>query len=67
MRTKNGMTTTEGYSLGNVLASYAHLHFASNPALASAFVSACARFKAAKTAIPPRTRRLPRYRRQRDP
>jgi cobyrinic acid a,c-diamide synthase len=45
MRTKNGMTTTEGYSLGHVLASYAHLHFASNPALASAFVSACARFK----------------------
>ena len=33
----------EGYQIGSALLSYVHLHFASNPAIAQAFVSACAR------------------------
>jgi cobyrinic acid a,c-diamide synthase len=32
----------EGYLVGRTLLSYAHLHFASNPRLAQAFVDACA-------------------------
>ena len=32
----------EGYLIGRTLLSYAHLHFASNPALARGFVDACA-------------------------
>ena len=32
----------EGYTIGSVLATYAHLHFSSNPGLATAFVDACA-------------------------
>jgi cobyrinic acid a,c-diamide synthase len=43
LTTSRGETTDEGYAVRNVLASYAHLHFASNPTLAAAFVDACAR------------------------
>jgi cobyrinic acid a,c-diamide synthase len=38
-----GATRAEGYRVGGALISYAHLHFASNPALARGFVDACAR------------------------
>ena len=40
-----GGERVEGYQLGNALLSYVHLHFASNPALAGAFVDACARWR----------------------
>jgi cobyrinic acid a,c-diamide synthase len=39
----NGATFQEGYLRGSVLASYVHAHWASNPAVAQAFVEACAR------------------------
>ena len=37
-----GSTQAEGYQIGRTVMSYVHLHFASNPALARAFVDACA-------------------------
>jgi cobyrinic acid a,c-diamide synthase len=36
-----GAPFTEGYRDGNIVASYVHAHWASNPAVAEAFVSAC--------------------------
>lgn len=36
----------EGYAEPNLVASYLHLHFASNPRLADDFVAACARWRA---------------------
>ncbi len=38
--TLSGMESTEGYVVGNVLASYIHLHFLSNPELGAHFVHA---------------------------
>jgi cobyrinic acid a,c-diamide synthase len=38
---RNGQLSDEGYGADNVLASYVHAHWASNPALAEAFVRAC--------------------------
>lgn len=35
----------DGYAQGNLLASYAHLHFRSNPAAARKFLESCYRFK----------------------
>ena len=38
----DGRTRRDGYLVRRTLASYVHVHFASNPALAPAFVDACA-------------------------
>jgi cobyrinic acid a,c-diamide synthase len=46
VQTSRGDQTEEGYHLGNVLASYAHLHFASEPKLAAAFLDHCQSFRA---------------------
>jgi len=40
-----GVEETEGYCINNVLASYIHLHFLSNPGLATAFVEKAQRAK----------------------
>jgi cobyrinic acid a,c-diamide synthase len=41
-RVKTGdQTRAEGYLVGAALMSYVHLHFASNPSMAHAFVDAC--------------------------
>jgi len=42
VRAPGGGEHAEGYLLGRTLLSYVHLHFASNPALAAAFVGVCA-------------------------
>ena len=39
-----GEPLLEGYQCGNLLASYVHAHFASNPAIAAALVDACRRY-----------------------
>jgi len=44
LETTRGELAEEGYHLHDVLASYAHLHFASNPRLAEAFVERCRAF-----------------------
>lgn len=46
LQTSRGDQTEEGYHLGNVLASYVHLHFASEPSLAAAFLQRCQDFQA---------------------
>ena len=43
VRAATGEERAEGYRIGGTLASYLHLHFASNPSMATAFVDACAR------------------------
>jgi cobyrinic acid a,c-diamide synthase len=45
IKNSHGEETQEGYLIDNVLASYAHLHLASNPALAAAFIDQCASFR----------------------
>lgn len=42
-RRRTGAVQTEGYSTGNILASYVHAHWASNPTIASNFVASCVR------------------------
>lgn len=46
LQTSRGDQTEEGYHRGNVLASYVHLHFASEPQLAAAFLHRCQDFRA---------------------
>jgi cobyrinic acid a,c-diamide synthase len=41
LQTNRGDEKEEGYSVGNVLASYAHLHFASQSGIADAFIKRC--------------------------
>ncbi len=45
-RRRAGDVAREGYRVGNVLASYVHAHWASNPLAARGFVSSCASFAA---------------------
>jgi cobyrinic acid a,c-diamide synthase len=40
---RGGETSAEGYRAGNVLASYVHAHWASNPLVAEGFVRSCQR------------------------
>jgi len=44
-RRRGGEATREGYVHKNVLASYVHAHWASNPNIAAGLVEACARFR----------------------
>jgi cobyrinic acid a,c-diamide synthase len=41
VHTPAGGERAEGYLVGRTLMSYLHLHFGSNPTLATAFVDAC--------------------------
>jgi cobyrinic acid a,c-diamide synthase len=43
-----GDQSTEGYQTGNVLASYIHAHWASNPSIPAAFAKACADWRQAQ-------------------
>ena len=45
LRTTRGEEGEDGYHVGNVLASYVHLHFASEPNLAAAFLHRCQDFQ----------------------
>jgi cobyrinic acid a,c-diamide synthase len=45
LETSRGERADEGYQVGGVLASYAHLHFASDPGLADALVGRCRDFR----------------------
>jgi cobyrinic acid a,c-diamide synthase len=47
LKNSRGEETQEGYLIQNVLASYVHLHLASNPALATDFIDQCASFRSA--------------------
>jgi len=46
LRTSRGDQGEEGYTYRNVLASYIHLHFASDPTLAGALVDRCEEYRA---------------------
>jgi len=48
VRRRDGLVMAEGYRWKNVLASYVHGHWASNPAVAEGLVEACARRAARK-------------------
>jgi cobyrinic acid a,c-diamide synthase len=46
VRPRWGAEFAEGYRRGNLLATYVHAHWASNPAAAASLVEACVRFRA---------------------
>jgi len=46
VRPRWGEAFVEGYRTGNVLASYVHIHWASNPKAAQGFVNSCAAWRA---------------------
>ena len=48
VRKRRGETHAEGYGSGNVLASYVHGHWASNPKLPEGFARTCLAFKASR-------------------
>jgi cobyrinic acid a,c-diamide synthase len=43
-RRRTGAVEREGYCRGNILASYVHAHWASNPSVAAGFVESCAAY-----------------------
>ncbi|HJT24701.1 MAG TPA: cobyrinic acid a,c-diamide synthase, partial [bacterium] len=43
--TSTGRSYTEGFQFGNLLASYVHLHFKSNPRIAAAFIQKCKEYQ----------------------
>ena len=53
LRPRHGAERAEGYVVERALMSYVHLHFASNPALADRFVTACAERSASRAAARP--------------
>ncbi|WP_394835056.1 cobyrinate a,c-diamide synthase [Pendulispora rubella] len=48
-RRRGDETTREGFRIGNVVASYVHAHWASNPRIAASFVESCASHRKART------------------
>lgn len=44
LRDSGGATSIEGFAKGNILASYVHLHFGSNPRISKSFVRLCSTF-----------------------
>ncbi len=50
VRVRGGTSELEGFGGANVLASYVHAHWASNPRVAEGFVAACAAFRDARLA-----------------
>ena len=44
-RRRGEQVSREGYDLRNVLASYVHAHWASNPRIAAELVASCTRFR----------------------
>src|SRR5579875_883479 len=49
-RRRDGAALEEGFRLNNVIASYVHAHWASNPSMAEAMVEACVRARRTKKA-----------------
>jgi cobyrinic acid a,c-diamide synthase len=55
MKNRGGEKYEAGFSSGSVLASYLHLHFAGNPALAGEFVKSCLQYRASEAKTRRRT------------
>ena len=45
VRNRQQLTVLDGYAKGNILASYLHLHFASDPHLAQTFIENCKQYR----------------------